>query len=209
MSKMSCISCCAACVDGSPTKVDVKPCFALSNMLPAGTVEIDVPTDELCSHIHAEDGWHTFLSASLRPHLVNTEDSQFCDELGYLIQHTFISASYRLNTSRKSISIRIYIIPFDLPNVDGKLLHRPESVLKPARQYLCRLFQMIDKSPEKWEGRSERNARQTVNSHPFISTEPVCRYIYYQLLASLFHLRTTEQWQKSIAIFHHLLYQPF
>jgi hypothetical protein len=135
-------------------------------MLPAGTVQLGVLTDSFCAHVHSADGWHVFSGDTLLPHMANDEDSRLCDELDYLTQHEFIFASYTFSSTRETIYVRIYIIPFDLPNVDGRLLNRPEDVLKPARRHLWHLLPMIDKNQEKWEARVSDSSR--VNSEPFL-----------------------------------------
>ena len=101
------------------------------------------------------------------PHLANSTDSSICDELDYLIKHRYILASYRYHVSADLVYIRIYIIPYDLPNVDGKLLLRPENVAKPARLYLKRLLPTIDKTLSKWEGYSDILVSSTFPSEPF------------------------------------------
>jgi hypothetical protein len=149
-------------------------------MLSAGTIEVAV-TGRFCNHVHADDGWHMYLGELIRPHVDNREDTQTCVELDYLVDQRFVSASYRLDPTLKFIFIRIYLIPYDLPNVEGQLFLRPETVLRPARQYLWRLLPKIDKSQEKWDGRTPVSAAYPPeNYQPFLPLKAVLHYISYE-----------------------------
>ncbi|KAI0306693.1 P-loop containing nucleoside triphosphate hydrolase protein [Multifurca ochricompacta] len=54
--------------------------------------------------------------------------------LDFLIEHKFFAVQCKIGDSGAALILRVYIIPYDLPGVQGKLRVRDEaSVLKPAR----------------------------------------------------------------------------
>jgi hypothetical protein len=130
--------------------------YALDNLLPAGTIQISVAPHEFCGHAHAEDGWHFFESHNLLPHLTSAGDDSFVRQLDFLVSHRFVSATCRLTDSRETLIVRIYITPFDLPNVQGKLRVRDEvRVVAPARRYMKVLLPRIMQDTGLWEGVKE------------------------------------------------------
>ncbi|TFK36351.1 hypothetical protein BDQ12DRAFT_686775 [Crucibulum laeve] len=152
-----CSSCCAACnaLESRPNSSSSKQSpFALANLLPVGTVSLKLLPDSqqaLCDHEHAEDGWHSFRGTALLGHLSTVEDIGFCRDLEFLLKHQFISATY-LITSHAELLLRIYFIPYDLANVQGKLRTRKDSVVAPAKRYMRRLLPQVVKDVEGWEG---------------------------------------------------------
>ncbi|KAG6864745.1 hypothetical protein C0991_007420 [Blastosporella zonata] len=48
------------------------------------------------------------------------------------------------------VALRIYLIPYDLPNVQGKLRIRKKDILGPARRSLRRLFPLVVQDQESW-----------------------------------------------------------
>ncbi|PPQ63287.1 hypothetical protein CVT24_006812 [Panaeolus cyanescens] len=50
------------------------------------------------------------------------------------------------------MTVRIYIIPYDLSNVQGRLRTRKEAIVSPARKYLQRLLTKISQNIESWNG---------------------------------------------------------
>ena len=128
--------------------------YALVNLLPAGTIHLPVSPDEsYCNHHHGEDGWHSFQGQSLLKRLVTPEDDALLRELDFLINHLFISCTYRLGRLGNFLHIRVYLIPHDLKNVQGKLRIRDEAtVLAPGRKFLKVLLQRIVQDDMLWEG---------------------------------------------------------
>jgi hypothetical protein len=131
------------------------------------------------------DGWHPFRGAVLRSHLTNVEDSRLCDELDYLAMHKYIAASHRLHVLGRRLYVRIYVIPFDLPNVDGRLLVRVESISRNARSYLRRLLPRIDKNLENWEGHWDIHPGREPPFEQFLCSEVVHSSYFLQVTAML------------------------
>jgi hypothetical protein len=155
-----CPSCCAPCLSGTVSRPVVASSvgnpYALANLLPAGTIQVSIAPHELCGHAHAEDGWHFFESHNLLPHLTTAEDDSFVRQLDFLVSHRFVSATCRLTLSRETLIVRIYVIPFDLANVQGKLRVRDEvRVIAPARRYMKELLPRILQDGRLWEGAEE------------------------------------------------------
>lgn len=152
-----CPSCCGGCfVAEIPSEPFDDAPYSLGNpsILPVGNVSVKLgvePQHLICDHTHAQDGWHNFKAHSIIPHLSDSEDISFCRQLEFLVQHRFIIATYR-GTYDAAMSVRIYLIPYDLPNLEGKLRGRGDSVLAPAKRYLRQLFPRIINNEEIWNG---------------------------------------------------------
>jgi len=168
-----CPSCCSICVARGATVTEEDSPYSLSNLLHAGTIEFSIRTREFCTHGHAEDGWHPFRSGVLLPHLSNADDASICTGLDFLVDHQYLSASYRFHDSAEHIYVRIYIIPYDLPGVEGKLFLRSEVVTRRARLYLRRLLPMIDQNLEKWQGHLDIDLCQPPLIQPFLDSTAV------------------------------------
>lgn len=174
--RASCPSCCASCLSGTVSRPgavsSVENPYALANLLPAGTIQICVATHEICSHAHAEDGWHFFEGRSLLDHLTSSEDDSFVQQLIFLVENRFISATCQLTPSRKTLHVRIYIIPYDLANVQGKLRVRDEvKVVAPARRYLKVLLPRIIQDVRQWEGIESEGS---MSGRRFLPQDIVC-----------------------------------
>lgn len=157
MATNSCPSCCSSCIDGPPKVLHNAPAFALCNLIPVGVLKINVIVEDqtttvLCGHSHAEDDWHAFNGPALLSHLTSPEDDSFCRGLEFLIKHDFIQATCRFD-GKQALIVRTYLIPHDLPNVQGRLRLRREAVLSPARRYLSTLLPRIRCCPQDWDGR--------------------------------------------------------
>lgn len=150
-----CPSCCAGCfVADIPLVPSNGTPYSLDNLLPVGNVFVKLaiePQHLICDHTHAQDGWHHFNGHSVIPHLSDPEDISFCRQIEFLMKHRFIVATYRA-TYDAIMALRIYLIPYDLSNVQGKLRVRAENVLAPAKRYLRHLLPRIINNEEIWNG---------------------------------------------------------
>ena len=157
-SSYCCTSCCSSCLRGGglpPHSSSTDPAFTLEKLFPLGTVSLNVPTTDeqlSCDHIHAEDGWHSFRAEKVLHCLSDPDDIAFCRELEYLIKEQFIVATRRSNYHTKLMDIRVYLIPYDLPHVQGKLRLRKEGVLGPARRYMRTLLPKVSQDVNRWDG---------------------------------------------------------
>ena len=150
-----CPSCCLTCVSKPPAiAAPALTPYALGNLLPAGTVHLPITPDESsCDHHHSEDGWHAFRCLPMLQRLVAPEDDLLLRELDFLIAHSFISCTCRLSRLGNVLNVRVYLIPHDLANVQGRLRVRDEAtILAPARRCLKVLLQRIVQDDTLWEG---------------------------------------------------------
>ncbi|KAJ7772955.1 SNF2 family N-terminal domain-containing protein [Mycena maculata] len=72
-------------------------------------------------------------------------------EIDFLVQKKFVYASYAPWETNDNITIRIYLIPYDLPGARGRLLNRKKETVGCAREYLSSLLPKISRSPGPWE----------------------------------------------------------
>ncbi|KAF9469380.1 P-loop containing nucleoside triphosphate hydrolase protein [Collybia nuda] len=155
----TCLSCCSACVEKpistTTHRTTASDPYALEFLLPIGTIttNFDPNTQSiLCGHVHANDSWHLF-DGTLFGERFYAGDNTLSSGIKFLVKHHFISATYQLESST-ALFLRIYAIPYDLRNVQGKLRVRKEAVLAPARRYLRALLPRITQNPESWQGRA-------------------------------------------------------
>lgn len=103
--------------------------------------------------------------------LLTPEDDLLLRELDFLITHLFISCTCRLNRLGNVLNVRVYLIPHDLANVQGRLRIRDEAtILAPARRYLKVLLQRIVQDDTLWEG---DEASSSKSPKPFLSQDIV------------------------------------
>lgn len=177
-----CPSCCAGCfvADISSESPNESP-YSLKNLLPVGCVFVKLgiePQHLICDHTHAQDGWHNFNAHAVVPHLSDPEDVSFCRQIEFLVKHRFIGATYRATHATAAVALRIYLIPYDLANVQGKLRVRMENVLAPGKRYLRQLLPRIFNNEEIWNGLESTGELTTLIPDP-----KVCYHI--SLVSSL------------------------
>ncbi|EKM55021.1 uncharacterized protein PHACADRAFT_142857 [Phanerochaete carnosa HHB-10118-sp] len=133
--------------------------YALQHSLPAGALHLSLKSNGItCSeHLHP-DVWHHYPGNGHLASLLQAEDEQFTRLLDFLITHKFIAATCRICAPSGSsrLYIRVYLIPHDLANVEGRLRQRDETaVLAPARKYLRTLLLKLSRIHSLWEGEME------------------------------------------------------
>lgn len=168
-----CPICCASCASGPaalvPENANVGP-FSVQKLLPAGTLSLPISQTELvnvCDHSHGPEDWHTFLGEALLPHLTDRESETLCRHLDFLAEHKFLSVQCKFGESGTALILRVYIIPYDLPGVQGKLRVRDEaSVSKPARLCLRNVMSRIIQDKSLW------------NAHDLEPSSSSPRYLY-------------------------------
>ncbi|KAJ7481065.1 SNF2 family N-terminal domain-containing protein [Mycena galericulata] len=133
--------------------------FSIRNFLAYGTLAVSLRPDtleQLHYELHAEDnpvaedGWNNFDADVLRKFLESEKDDRLLREIEFLIGHRFIFASYLPWESSNSITLRIYMIPYDLPGVQGKLRVRKKNIVGTARRYLAALLPTLSRDAEFW-----------------------------------------------------------
>lgn len=154
-----CRACCAACrqtglVVQSPSTSSHDP-YNLDNFLPAGLIVLKSlkPNNLLCDHTHATDGWHRY-SGDIT---TNSDERDICSQLTFLTQHQFLAVTWCASAELSYIHLRIYIIPYDLPNVKGVLQRsrRGSALLKRAVSYMKAVVPRIVADGRAWGGSTE------------------------------------------------------
>lgn len=152
-----CSICCNDCsFTSTPRRTDnAADPFAQRHMLAAGAVAISTTHIRvICNHLHVEGDWHPFELTSLLPLIKSAEDESTLRSLDFLVKHQFISVTIRQASSLDIVYFRIFLIPWDLANVQGRLLRRDEAtILSPARKFLRNLLPRISRCPDMWMAR--------------------------------------------------------
>lgn len=128
---------------------DTADAFSLSNLLPAGTITVAVHarSPSGCPSAHNKREWHSLPTRKLSTH---PEDALF-RQLAFLGQHLFLRATCKFGATGRIIFIRLYLIPNDLPNVYGRLHHRPDAVVREAQRYLHNIVPLIEQNGGLWD----------------------------------------------------------
>lgn len=127
--------------------------YSLRNFLPAGTLALPVACAEAvhCDSCHS-DGWHDWPGYAHLSSTMRAEEHDLLRMIDFLATHKFISATCRLG-HQAGLKSRIYLIPWDLAGVEGRLRRRDiQTVLQPARKYLRILLFRITKDDASWAG---------------------------------------------------------
>ncbi|KAG5644225.1 hypothetical protein DXG03_008820 [Asterophora parasitica] len=149
-----CPSCCASCLAVASRPFEAPEAsnpYDLRNLLPAGTIilNLDSESDEIyCNHMHLEDGWHPFHASLFEQHLL--VDKGLCKQIDFLIKNRFIAVTC-WQDQFSTVILRVYLIPHDLANVQGKLRTRKETILGPARSSLRNLLPKVIQSQNSWD----------------------------------------------------------
>ena len=127
------------------------PLSNVANFLPAGTLSLQLQ-HELISHSCGLEDWHLLPDHPLLLP-VDTQETHVTEALTFLHHHNFIYATCKTGRySPLKLIVRIYLIPYDLPSVHGRLRVRDEAtVLAPARQHFKLLLPRIIQDSSEWE----------------------------------------------------------
>lgn len=184
----TCPSCCDSCQhqgpSGPPAASSTDP-YSLAHLLPAGSIALELAYDaRLCNHIHSEDGWHPFQGHTFtKGHLARSQDQELCSQLDFLVLYRFLTVTYRIGPSARIIFLRIYIIPYDLPNVKGVLRRRSRDVaiLDRAGRYMKTLLPWITQDQYTWAG---THVASSNSGEKFLDLDQVI-LIFHQMMQPL------------------------
>lgn len=179
----TCPSCCDSCQhqgpNGSPAASSTDP-YSLAHLLPAGSIALELAYDApLCNHIHSEDGWHPFQGHTFtNGHLARPQDQELCSQLNFLVLHRFLTVTCRIGPSARTVFLRIYIIPYDLPNVKGILRRRSRdaAILDRAGRHMKALLPRITQDQYTWAG---THAASSNSGKIFLDLDQVT-FIFYK-----------------------------
>ena len=154
----TCSICCSTCAAGPALTANPAsgPFAVVKNLLPAGTLSLPISQTDLSTtcdhHSHIAEGWHTFPGEALLPHLTDQENETLCRHLDFLVEHKFLTLQCKIGDSGTALILRVFVVPFDLSGVQGKLRVRDEaSVLKPARLCLRNVMPRIIQDESLWD----------------------------------------------------------
>ncbi len=84
--------------------------------------------------------------------MTDQENETLCRHLDFLVEHDFLIVQCKTGDSGTALILRVYIVPYDLPGVQGKLRIRDESSdLKPARLCLRNVLPRITQEKSLWD----------------------------------------------------------
>ena len=127
----------------------------LSSLLPAGVVALTLSgLDQNPVHPAFREVWRTFdqeTASSLRP-FCSPGDATLLESLSFLVTHDFARATSSFLSQHTVLLLRVYLIPFDLRGVQGRLMNRQEHILVRYRRSLKDILPRISNDNEYWRG---------------------------------------------------------
>ncbi|KAF9652886.1 hypothetical protein BDM02DRAFT_3088163 [Thelephora ganbajun] len=129
--------------------------FELSNLLPAGTIALELSgLDQNLSRAVFREVWPPFnqeTALSLRP-FCSPQDITVLESLSFLVEHDFIRATSNFLSHCNLLLFRVYLIPFDLPGVQGRLMNRQEQTLAYYKRSMKVILPRIISGDDHWRG---------------------------------------------------------
>ncbi|KAH8099642.1 hypothetical protein BXZ70DRAFT_942710 [Cristinia sonorae] len=119
--------------------------------LAAGTLSLPLKPGSLRSHKNDTAALPQY--AELRG-CIETEDFvELLDSLYYLINKEFVATQTYLRSTATSTTLvwRVYLIPYDLPGVHGRLRRRDKKVLDDARSALRTVLPHVARNSHEWD----------------------------------------------------------
>lgn len=152
------------------SSTDLSP-YHTRHFLPFGTLVVSAATATKACGKH----WHSYSaeSESELAGLMIPGNGSLLRGLSFLTAQKFVAATFRCDTS---LVIRIYLIPFDLANVEGTLRRREATVLNSARHLLRDIMAQLHFDKDSWDG--NLTAHHPLNTSPLstdrVSTDSLC-----------------------------------
>ncbi|TCD68451.1 hypothetical protein EIP91_010737 [Steccherinum ochraceum] len=123
----------------------------LLQLLPAGIVKLDLQAAKCPSQ---SSGSFALPQYSELASLIDPKEHSFLKALYFLIDHEFVAVQCALRRSfaQAMLIIRVYLVPYDLPGVKGRLRRREEKIFVSARKYMRVLLPRISVHSRDWDG---------------------------------------------------------
>ncbi|KIK31000.1 hypothetical protein PISMIDRAFT_85861 [Pisolithus microcarpus 441] len=122
--------------------------LALEDLFAAGTIAVTVHSEGVSCGAADYNSWRLLTVArepSKRP------QDPLLRGIGFLADNLFLRATCKLDRSGQVLLIRVYLIPHDLPSVQGRLRCRSAAVIKEGRRYLHSTLSLISRNPRLWK----------------------------------------------------------
>lgn len=129
--------------------------FGDSNLLHAGVLVVTLSSlDNDTSHAMFQEGWHAFSreTANILDPLCSPQDIALLGNLSFLIEHEFALVTSNFSSHHCLILLRVYLVPFDLPGVQGRLMNRQDQVLGQYRRFVKEILPRIINDGDYWRG---------------------------------------------------------
>lgn len=129
--------------------------FELSNLLPAGVLALTISgLDQNLPHAVSSKIWPKFdeeTAHGLHP-FCSPQDIAILESLSFLIEHEFARATSNFLSRHSLLLLRVYLIPYDLPGVQGRLMNRQEHILGHYKRHLREILPKIISDADYWRG---------------------------------------------------------
>lgn len=127
----------------------------LSSLLRAGVLVITLSgLDRDLSQVVFREVWQRFNQETvnvLRP-FCSPQDVSLLEGLSFLIKDEFARITSYFLSFHRLILLRVYLIPFDLPGVQGRLMNRQEHSLAQYRRIMKGMLPRIISDDDYWAG---------------------------------------------------------
>jgi len=129
--------------------------FELSNLLPAGVLALTLSgLDQDLPHAVSGEMWRAFdqeTARALRP-FCSPQDINVLNSLSFLVEHEFSRVTSKFLSLHALLFLRIYLIPYDLPGVQGRLMNRQEHTLGLYRRSMRDILPKLISEGDYWRG---------------------------------------------------------
>jgi hypothetical protein len=129
--------------------------FELSNLLPAGVLAITLSNlDHNLPYTAFGETWATFdrgTAHSLHP-LCSPRDIVVLESLSFLVEHEFARIASNFLPPRSLVLLRVYLTPYDLPGVQGRLMNRQEHILGHYKRSMREILPNLINDIDYWRG---------------------------------------------------------
>ncbi|KAF7302336.1 Helicase C-terminal domain-containing protein [Mycena chlorophos] len=132
--------------------------WSLARFLSYGTLSVAIQPGsfpnirrECANDALAEDGWSPFNANLILKHVKSSADYSLVEGLAFLTAQKFVEATYFAPTP-ETLVVRVYMIPYDLAGVQGRLRTRAEPLVTTARRLLADLLPRLSRSVASWDG---------------------------------------------------------
>lgn len=129
--------------------------FELSNLLHAGVLALTLSgSNQNLLHPVFLEVWRAFdgETANSLHSVCSPGDATLLESLSFLVAHDFARVTSSFLSLHTTLLLRVYLIPYDLPGVQGRLMNRQENTLVRYRRSLKDILPRISVDSDCWRG---------------------------------------------------------